>query len=64
MYGTTTNIQDDEWCGRQRVVGGINYFPVRNIVLKAEYSAGLLKSQYNNENSLSIGFAYAGFFTR
>ncbi|MDR1707544.1 hypothetical protein [Dysgonomonas sp.] len=64
MYDTATNIQDDEWCGRQRVVGGINYFPIKNIVLKAEYSAGLLKSQYNNENSLSIGFAYAGFFTK
>lgn len=64
MYDTATNIQDDEWCGRQRVVGGINYFPIKNVVLKAEYSAGLLKSQYNNENSLSIGFAYAGFFTK
>lgn len=64
MYKTATNIQDDEWCGRQRVVGGINYFPVKNIVLKAEYSAGILKSQYNNENSLSIGFAYAGLFTK
>lgn len=64
MYKTSSNIQDDEWCGRQRIVGGLNYFPIKNIVLKAEYSAGLLKSQYNNENSLSIGFAYAGFFTK
>ncbi|MDR1091048.1 MAG: hypothetical protein LBL79_08230 [Prevotella sp.] len=64
MYDTASSIQDDEWCGRQRIVGGINYFPVKNIVFKAEYSAGLLKSQYNNENSLSIGFAYAGFFTK
>lgn len=64
MYKTAANIQDDEWCGRQRIVGGLNYFPIKNIVLKAEYSAGLLKSQYNNENSLSIGFAYAGFFTK
>jgi hypothetical protein len=64
MYKTASNIQDDEWCGRQRIVGGINYFPVKQVVFKAEYSAGLLKSQYNNENSLTIGIAYAGFFTK
>jgi hypothetical protein len=62
MYKTATNITDNEWCGRQRIVGGINYFPVKEIVIKAEYSAGILKSQYNNENSISVGIAYAGFF--
>lgn len=64
MYKTAANIADNEWCGRQRIVGGLNYFPVKEVVVKAEYSAGILKSQYNNENSLSIGIAYAGFFTR
>lgn len=64
MYKTAADITDNEWCGRQRVVGGINYYPMREIVIKAEYSAGILKSRYNNENSLSIGVAYAGFFTR
>jgi hypothetical protein len=62
MYKTTTNIPDNEWCGRQRVVAGLNYFPVREVVIKAEYSAGILSSQYNNENSISVGIAYAGFF--
>jgi hypothetical protein len=62
MYKTTTNIPDNAWCGRQRVVGGINYFPIREVVLKAEYSAGILNSPYNNENSISVGIAYAGFF--
>jgi hypothetical protein len=62
MYKTTANITDNEWCGRQRIVGGINYFPTPEVVVKAEYSAGMLKSQYNNENSISVGIAYAGFF--
>jgi hypothetical protein len=31
-------------------------------VVKAEYSAGILKSPYNNEPSISLGVAYAGFF--
>lgn len=64
MYKTATGIQDQKWCGRQVGVVGVNYFPVKEIVLKAEYSAGILKSPYNNENSLSIGIAYAGFFTK
>ena len=64
MYKTATNITDNEWCGRQRVVGGVNYYPLKQVVIKAEYSAGILKSQYNNENSLSVGVAYSGFFTR
>ncbi|SHE77397.1 hypothetical protein [Dysgonomonas macrotermitis] len=64
MYKTATNVTESEWCGRQRIVGGLNYFPLKQVVIKAEYSAGLLKSQFNNENSLSIGIAYAGLFTR
>jgi hypothetical protein len=64
MYKTTVNITDNEWCGRQRVVAGFNYFPIREVVIKAEYSAGILKSQYNNENSISVGIAYSGFFTK
>lgn len=62
MFKTDKSIQKTEWCQRQKIVGGINYFPIKDIVIKAEYSAGILKSQYNNENSLSIGIAYAGFF--
>ena len=64
MYKTAANVSESDWCGRQRVVGGLNYFPLKQVVIKAEYSAGLLKSQYNNENSISIGVAYAGLFTR
>ncbi|MGN0087307.1 MAG: hypothetical protein ACI353_07305 [Alloprevotella sp.] len=51
-----------EWCGRQRVAVGLNYRPLRDIVVKAEYACGLLKRQYNNEPSISLGIAYAGFF--
>lgn len=64
MYKTTANILDNEWCGRQIITGGINYFPMKEIVIKAEFSAGILKSQYNNENSISIGVAYSGMFTK
>lgn len=40
---------------------GLNYYPMKDIVVKAEYSKRFLKSQYNNEPSFSLGIAYAGF---
>jgi long-subunit fatty acid transport protein len=46
------------------VTAGVNYFPTKDIVIKAQYSAGMMKDPFMNENSLSIGVAYAGFFTR
>lgn len=53
-----------EYCGRNRVAAGLNYYPIKEIVIKGEYSVGLLKSVYNNEPSVSLGVAYAGFFTK
>jgi hypothetical protein len=64
MYKTAEGIQDISWCGRQRVVAGLNYFPKKEIVIKAEYASGRLKAPFNNENSVSLGIAYAGFFTK
>lgn len=64
MYKTVKEVVDTEWCERQKIVGGLNYYPISQVVIKAEYSAGILKRQYNNENSFSIGVAYAGLFTK
>jgi len=62
MYRTSGSVIDNECWGRQRIAGGLNYKPLKDIVIKAEYSHRIFKSQYNNENTLSIGIAYAGFF--
>lgn len=62
MYKTDKDIIKADWSQRKILVGGVNYYPNKNIVFKAEYSAGLLKKPYNNENSLSLGVAYSGFF--
>lgn len=50
------------WTERHRIAAGINYFPLKQIVIKAEFSERFLKSGYNNEPSVSVGVAYAGFF--
>ena len=64
MYKTEGTIQDSAWCGRQRVAVGLNYRPISDIVIKAEYSIGLLDKAFNNEPSFSIGIAYSGLFKR
>ncbi|WP_294555487.1 hypothetical protein [uncultured Bacteroides sp.] len=63
MY-KTKGVNSYDWCGRNRIAAGLNYYPIKDIVIKGEYSIGLLKSRYNNEPSISLGVAYAGFFTK
>ncbi len=50
------------WCGRHRIAVGLNYYPMKQIVVKGEYAVGLLSKHYNNEPSVSIGIAYSGVF--
>ncbi|MDR0395045.1 MAG: hypothetical protein LBH77_07815 [Tannerella sp.] len=64
MAKVEPGISDYGWCGKHRMAAGINYFPIREIVIKAEYSKRFYKSRYNDEPSVSFGVAYAGFFTR
>lgn len=64
MYKVETGVYQYDWCGRTRLAAGVNYYPIKDIVVKGEYSIGLLKSEYNNEPSISLGVAYAGLFGR
>ena len=64
MLRTAGGVLRYDWCGRNRVAAGVNYYPIPQIVVKGEYSIGLMRSPYNNEPAVSIGVAYAGFFTR
>lgn len=50
------------WCSRHKFSAGINWYPIRQIAVKGEYSYGKLKERYNNEPSISIGIAYTGWF--
>lgn len=51
-----------EYTGKNRMAFGVNYYPIPQIAVKAEYSKRFFKSQYNNEPSISLGVAYQGFF--
>ena len=50
------------WCDNTRLAFGVNYYPVKEVVVKGEWSERFLKRNYNNEPSVSIGVAYCGWF--
>ena len=54
--------RDYPWTEVKRMAVGLNYLPMKQIVIKAEYSRRFLKSQYNDEPSISIGVTYTGNF--
>ena len=60
------------WCGRQKMSVGVNYFPLKEVGVKAEFSYSILNKKknsagdlvrfYNDEPMLAFGIVYAGFF--
>ena len=61
-YASSTKGTDYDYTAVKRMALGINYLPIKQIVIKAEYSKRFLKSLYNNEPSVNIGVAYEGWF--
>ena len=61
-YACNTKGTAYDYTEVKRMAVGVNYHPVHQIVIKAEYSKRFLKSLYNNEPSVNIGVAYEGFF--
>ncbi len=57
-------LLDEEQWKRQRVAFGLNYHPIKDIVVKAEYSNRILDSKFNNEPSVALGVAYSGIFIK
>lgn len=51
-----------EWCGRHKITAGINWYPIPQIVIKGDYSYGILDKKYNNEPAINIGIAYVRWF--
>ena len=61
-YIPSPEQQQYEYTKKKRVAVGVNWMPVPQVAVKAEYSKRFLNSQYNDEPSVSIGVAYQGFF--
>ena len=61
-YASDTKGTAYDYTEVKRMAFGMNYYPIPQIVIKAEYSQRFLKSPYNDEPSVNIGVAYEGFF--
>jgi len=61
-YDSSIGNTTSQWIGKKILAGGINYQPMPQICIKAEYNHRMLKSQYNNEPAINIGVTYQGFF--
>ena len=61
-YASKTKGTDYGYTEVKRLAAGVNYHPVPQIVIKAEYSKRFLKNIYNDEPSINVGVAYEGFF--
>ena len=64
MYKTAGDIQAKAWCEKNILAVGVNYFPLRSIVVKAEYRLRRFSAPYNNEPVFSLGIGYASLFER
>ena len=61
-YIPTSEAPSYSYTKKNRIAFGVNYYPLPQIVVKAEYSKRFLNSGYNDEPSVSVGVAYEGFF--
>ncbi len=65
MYKTVSGVPDYAYWERECISVGLNYSPIPEITLKAEYQMrNLVDPTYNDENTLAIGVTWAGFFTK
>ncbi len=61
-YASPTKGISYNYTAVKRMAVGVNYFPLPEIVVKAEFSKRFLKSAYNDEPAVNISVAYEGFF--
>lgn len=61
-YDSYIHATTKQWTSKTIMAGGVNYYPVPQVCVKAEYNYRKLKSQFNDEPAVNIGVAYQGFF--
>ena len=62
MFQVVPSMTDEPEWERQKFTVGLNYYPIPEIVVKAEYSYRMLHKQFNDEPTISLGIAYFGMF--
>lgn len=64
MYKMAGGLLSKGWSERRIISAGINYFPMKGLVIKGEYAMRRLNSPFSNEPTVSLGIGYSGFFKR
>jgi len=64
MYKTVQSITPKAWCEKRIISAGINYFPMNELVIKAEYTLRRMNTPFNNEPTVSLGIGYSGLFIK
>lgn len=61
-YVAATGMQGYNQTLRRTVTAGVNYLPIKQIAVKAQYAYTFLHHTLNNEPSISLGIVYQGLF--
>lgn len=61
-YIAVVGLTEYGWTERWCYSVGVNYRPVKEIILKAEAGIRCFQKQYNNEPWVALGVTYTGFF--
>lgn len=61
-YIPATGMQDYAQTLRRTLTAGLNYYPLPQIAVKAQYAHTWLRGALNNEPSVSLGIVYQGYF--
>lgn len=61
-YDSYIDCATGTWTRKRIYAGGLNYYPIPQVCVKAEYNYRKLDSRYNDEPALNIGVAYQGTF--
>ncbi len=61
-YDSYINATSNYYTKKDILAGGVNYYPIPQVCVKAEYNHRFLNSRYNDEPAVNIGIAYQGFF--
>lgn len=59
-YSDSNNI--NLYTKKNIIAAGVNYYPLPQIAVKAEFNDRLFDSRYNDEPAINIGVAYEGYF--
>lgn len=61
-YDSYIHATTKKWTNKRIYAVGVNYYPLPQIAIKAEYNFRDLQKPYNDEPALNFGVAYQGFF--